>query len=70
VDLGTGQARLARGLKNLRVQWDESEAYWKDTARAQYEEKHIVLLETLALAALREMDRLNHTLMQAQAECQ
>jgi hypothetical protein len=69
VDLSTGTARLARGLKNLKVKWEETCDLWDDRMRESYEEKHIELLNQLSLSTLREMDRLNQVLQQAQAEC-
>jgi hypothetical protein len=69
MDLGTGTSRLARGLKNLGTTWEEVKDEWTDRVAQDYEERYIVVLEELARATLREMNRLSAVLHQAQQEC-
>jgi len=69
MDLGTGTARLARGLKNLGTTWEEVKEVWTDRVAQEYEERHILVFEELARATLREMSRLGSVLQQAQQEC-
>ena len=69
MDLGTGMARLTRGLKNMSATWEEVKESWTDRVAQEYEERHILLFEELARATLREMSRLGAVLQQAQQEC-
>jgi hypothetical protein len=69
MDLGTGTARLARGLKNLSATWEEVKESWTDRVAQEYEERYILVFEELARATLREMSRLGTVLLQAQQEC-
>jgi len=69
MDLGTGTARLARGLKNLSATWEEVKESWTDRVAQEYEERHILIFEEIARATLREMSRLGAVLQQAQQEC-
>lgn len=69
MDLGTGTARLARGLKNLSAAWEDVKDVWTDRVAQEYEERYILVFEELARATLREMSRLGTTLQQAQQEC-
>jgi hypothetical protein len=69
MDLGTGTARLARGLKNLSATWEEVKESWTDRVAQEYEERHILVFEEIARATLREMSRLGAVLQQAQQEC-
>ena len=69
MDLGTGTARLARGMKNLAQTWEDVKDVWADRIAQEYEERYIVLFEELGRATLREMSRLGSVLQQAQQEC-
>ena len=69
MDLGTGQARLARGLKNLATTWEDVKDAWGDRVAQEYEERYILVFEELARSTLREMSRLGTVLQQAQQEC-
>jgi hypothetical protein len=69
MDLGTGTARLARGLKNLSATWEDVKDVWTDRVAQEYEERYILVFEELARATLREMSRLGTVLQQAQQEC-
>jgi len=69
MDLGTGTARLARGLKNMSATWEDVKEVWTDRVAQEYEERYILVFEELARATLREMGRLGTVLQQAQQEC-
>ena len=70
MDLSTSLARLAKGIKDLRAIWEEVAPTWNDSMKQRYEDRHVDPLLAAALAAQREMDRLNQTMRQARMECE
>lgn len=69
MELSTGSTKLSHVLKNLRVQWDESQAGWNDKVRHDFEETHFRELEARVTSALGAIERLAQVLAQAKAEC-
>jgi hypothetical protein len=69
MSLGASAARLARGMKNLRLKWEEVGDHWNDSVRDDFEKKHYDALNELSNAVLREMDQLGAVLEQALREC-
>ena len=70
MDLSTALARLSKGVKDLRANWEEVAPTWNDSMKQKFEERHVDQLLQAAIATQREMDRLNQVMRQARMECE
>lgn len=69
MELSTGSTKLSHVLKNLRVQWVESQVGWSDSVRRDFEDNHLMELEARVAAAMGAIERLAQVLGQAKDEC-
>lgn len=69
MDLTSGQARLNKAYKNLRIRWDHARQSWKDANASAFERDHIDSLDPKVRAALSAMERLGSMLNQMEREC-
>lgn len=69
MDLTSGQARLNKAYKSLRIRWDHARESWRDDNARTFERDHIDTLEPKVLAALSAMERLGSILSQMERDC-
>jgi hypothetical protein len=69
VSLDTGRYQLYSTWKTLQERWQETDRYWRDPVRQQFEEQHWSPLEPAVLSTLTAIDRLAQVLIQARNEC-
>ena len=70
MDLSTGQARMSKALKNLRLKWEHARESWRDANAAAFEREHVDALEPKVMAAISAMERLGSVLHQMERECE
>jgi len=67
VDLG--RATLFKEFEIFRVRWADTENYWKDIVRAEFEKDKIMPLEASVLTTLSALDRLAPVMVQLKEDC-
>ena len=60
---------LGRGLKTVRLLWDETRGGWKDAVARDFESRYWAPLEAQVLATAQAMDALRPVLARARQEC-
>lgn len=68
--LYSGSAKLTKGLKTLRLQWEEVKQRWNDPVRHGFEKDYFELLEALVAQSLRGIEHLGQQLDQAKHDCE
>jgi hypothetical protein len=69
LSLDTGRYQLYSSWKTLQERWAETDRYWRDAVRRQFEEQYWVPLEPAVLGTLIAVDRLAQVLVQARNDC-
>lgn len=68
-DLVSGAAKMAGALKDLQLQWEQTQEQWRDIAARRFEEEYLAELEPLVRMTYDAVSRLAETLDRAQREC-
>ena len=69
MSIDAAQAKLTRGLKDLRAQWSMARDVWRDPVADAFEEAVLLSLEHDLRATLAAMDHLRGALSQAKHDC-
>jgi len=67
--MGSGSARMAFAMKELRERWDEVSTLWSDVVAQEFEKNHLIPLEHTSTTAARGMDRIAEVLQRCKREC-
>jgi hypothetical protein len=58
----SGANRLKYALRTLQEHWDQTEATWNDAVRREFEERHLMPLDSAVDAAINGMQKLGEVL--------
>jgi hypothetical protein len=70
ITTATGRGKLYGSLKDMRILWDETEKFWNDEVRQNFEEKIFDPLVQQCQSAIRAMNRVAQLMAQVQNECE
>ena len=70
LSLHSSAIRLKSAMKTLQLKWDQTRESWDDQVSQEFEEQHILPLETQVQAVLIGIDELGEVLRQALQECE
>ena len=69
MSLNTGAMKLRLAIKTLRARWDETQPFWSDQVRVDFEKNHLSLLEEQVRSTLGEIENLAEVIDTAKREC-
>ena len=70
MSLQSAQAKLNRGLKDLRTHWSRAKQDWHDPMSARFERDTLVPLEKRIRAAIGAMNQMSDVLTRVQRDCE
>lgn len=70
MSLATGRYQLANAFKTLKLEWQSTDAVWRDQVRKDFAETYWDPLEARLASALTAIDRLDQALAQMKRECE
>lgn len=68
--MGSGSARMAFAIKELRERWDEATALWSDVVAQDFEKNHLIPLEQQATTTARGMDKIAEVMQRVRRDCE
>ncbi len=70
MSLHSAQAKLSRGLKDLRTHWSRARQDWNDPMSARFERDTLVPLEKRIRTAIGAMSQMNDVLNRVRRDCE
>lgn len=67
-DLTTGASKLRLAIKALKQHWEQTESYWQDQKRREFDADYMAALEPAVAGAIERMNRLGQVFAQARNE--
>jgi hypothetical protein len=68
--LSSGRYQLANAIKSLKLEWDQTEQFWRDQVRKDFDQAYWANLEVRVASVLTAMDRLDQSLAQMKNDCE
>jgi hypothetical protein len=70
MSLNAGAGKLSFALKTLRARWEQTQLYWKDEVRDDFERTYLAPVEEEIMATLNATNLLSQVLLTARQECE
>lgn len=67
--MSAGSTKLQYALKTLKAHWEETKDGWADEVRQNFEDKHLIPMESQVAATMRGMDKLGEIMARVRQDC-
>ena len=69
MSIDVAQAKLQRGIRDLRARWGETRFLWRDAVAQEFEQNYLQDLEKDLRSTLAALDHLRAAVSQARSDC-
>ena len=70
MSIAAGQGKLTRALKNLELNWRETQAHWNDDVSRRVEADHIQPLAADTRASIEAIGQMGQSLLTMKKDCE